>query len=63
MTNQVVLANELRNRIVEVDADDPRSAHEIAGGSTGRSGRTASTSSEMAPGGLPLADGELRRVN
>ena len=63
MTYEVVLANEWRNRIVEVDADDPRSAHEIAGGSTGRSGRTASTSSEMAPGGIPLANGELWRVD
>jgi hypothetical protein len=30
MTYRVVLANKWRNMIVEVDAEDPRSAHEIA---------------------------------
>lgn len=30
MTYQVVVANEWRNMIVEVDADDPQSAREIA---------------------------------
>lgn len=30
MTYRVVVANEWRNMIVEVDADDPRSAREIA---------------------------------
>ena len=30
MTYQVVVAYEWRNVIVEVDADDPQSAHEIA---------------------------------
>ena len=30
MTYRVILANEWRRMIVEVDADDPRSANEIA---------------------------------
>jgi hypothetical protein len=30
MTYQVVVANEWRNMIVRVEADDPRTAHEIA---------------------------------